>query len=150
MVHIHMAISIPRWCFKYPLPSPRAQEHPKNSAADPDRWSKTSQKPPVPKRINPDVLPRPRQARPMPRGMPRGMLGDAMAGPGKGHLSELRLSKNTKGLDRWISAGSKLDVSILELGMRSLDHSESKRRDRAWSGLVAFSNSCCDPKMSQA
>ena len=139
MVHMdpYLAISIPRWCFKYPLTSPRApQEHPKNSAADPDRWSKTSQKPPEPKRINPDVLPRPRQARPMPRGMPW------VAGPGKRHLSELRLSKNTKGLEKWISAGSKFDVSILELGMRSLDHSESKRRDRAWSGLVALSNSC--------
>ena len=58
-------------------------------------------------------------------GMPPGAMGGAE--PGKGHLSELRLSKNTQGLEKWISAGS--------LGMRSLDHSESKRRQ----GLVGLS-----------
>ena len=63
----------------------------------------------------------------------------------------LRLSKNTKGLEKWISAGSKFDVSILELGMRSLDHSESKQKRQGLVGLgrlVQFL--LVIPKMSQA
>ena len=109
MVHMdpYLAISIPRWCFKYPLTSPRApQEHPKNSAADPDRWSKTSQKPPEPKRINPDVLPRPRQARPMPTG---NATGNAM-----GRRAWKKTSVGTQALEEHQGPG-KVDLSWVQI-----------------------------------